>query len=172
LAHLRGYHVLGLTRSSDNLESLRKVGAEGVVCDVYEYDALLSVARRFRPGIVVNFVTDLAAGSADANNRARREGGANLLEAASATGASRLVVESVAFTLDGGAGDAVGELERSARAFSGDALIVRFGRLWGPGTAYAAPPRPPTVHIDEAGAQAARLIAVGTPGAYTVEDRA
>jgi hypothetical protein len=125
-----------------------------------------------RPNAVVNFVTDLAAGSTAANNRARREGGANLLNVAGATGVSRLVVESVAFELGGDAGQAVRQLERSARAFSGEALILRFGRLWGPGTAYQAPPQAPTIHVDEAGARAARLITRGTPGTYAIADGA
>jgi NAD dependent epimerase/dehydratase family len=172
LPHLRRHQVVGLTRSKERRHLLRKLGAEGVVCDVYDYEALLRVAQRLRPEAVVNFVTDLAAGSPASNNRARREGGANLLRVASTTRASRLVVESVAFTLEGDAGDAVEQLERSARAFSGEALILRFGRLWGPDTGYQAPPQPPTVHIDEAGAQTARLITRGTPGTYTIADGA
>jgi nucleoside-diphosphate-sugar epimerase len=168
LPHLRRHHVVGLTRSKEKRHLLRELGAEAAVCDVYDYEALLRVARRVRPEAVVNFVTDLAAGSSAANNRARREGGANLLDVAGATGASRLVLESVAFTLEGDSAQAVEELERSAQAFSGEALILRFGRLWGPGTAYQAPPRPPTVHIDEAGTQAARLINRGASGTYTI----
>jgi nucleoside-diphosphate-sugar epimerase len=172
LPHLRRHQVVGLTRSKEKRYLLRELGAESVVCDVYDYEALLRVARRLRPEAVVNFVTDLAAGSPAANNRARREGGANLLKVASTTRASRLVVESVAFTLEGDAGQAVEQLERSARAFAGEALIVRFGRLWGPGTGYQAPPQPPTVHIDEAGAQTARLITRGAPGTYTIANGA
>jgi NADPH:quinone reductase-like Zn-dependent oxidoreductase len=172
LPHLSRHDVVGLTRSEEKRHLLRELGAESVVCDVYDYEALLRVAQRFRPEIVVNFVTDLAAGSAVANNRARREGGANLLKVASTTRASRLVVESVAFTLEGDAGQAVEQLERSARAFSGDALILRFGRLWGQGTWYTAPPLAPAVHVDKAGAQAAHLLPRGAPGTYTVADGA
>jgi nucleoside-diphosphate-sugar epimerase len=168
LPHLRQHHVVGLTRSTEKLRLLRELGAEGVVCDIYDYESILRVAQRSRPETVVNFITDLAAGSAVANNRARREGGSNLLQVAGATGASRLVVESVAFTLDGDAGQAVDQLEQSARTFAGDALILRFGRLWGPGTLYEAPPRAPTIEIDEAGAKAARLITSGAPGTFTI----
>jgi NADPH:quinone reductase-like Zn-dependent oxidoreductase len=168
LPHLRRHHVVGLTRSEEKLHLLRELGADGAVCDVYDYEALLQVAQRVRPEGVVNFVTDLGAGSIAANNRARREGGANLLNVAVVTGASRLVVESVAFTLDGEAGQTIDQLERSALAFPGEALILRFGRLWGAGTAYQAPPRPPAVHVDEAGAQAAALITRGAPGTHTI----
>jgi hypothetical protein len=168
LPYLRSYNVLALTRSPEKLQLLRAVGVEGAVCDVYDYDALLRLAQRVRPQTVVNFVTDLASGSATANTRARREGGENLLDAARATGASRLVVESVAFALKGDAAEAVERLEESTREFPGDALILRFGRLWGPGTFYQAPPQSPAVHVDKAGAEAARLIAEAPPGTYIV----
>jgi NADPH:quinone reductase-like Zn-dependent oxidoreductase len=171
LAHLRRYHVVGLTRSIEKRHLLNELGAESVICDVYDYEHLLRVAQRVRPHAVVNFVTDLATGSTAANNRARREGGANLLGAAKATGALRLVVESVAFELADEAGLAVKQLERSAEAFSGEALILRFGRLWGPGTSYDAPAQPPTAHMEEAGAQAAHLITRGAPGTFRIVDR-
>ena len=171
LAHLRRYDVVALTRSTEKRHLLDELGAKSIVCDVYDYEHLLGIAQRVRPDAIVNFVTDLAAGSSTANNRARREGGANLLEVATATGASRLIVESVAFELAAEAGRAVDQLEKSAEGFSREALILRFGRLWGPATGYDAPPRPPTVHIEEAGAQAAHLITSGAPGTYTIIDR-
>ena len=34
----------------------------------------------------------------------------------------------------------------STRRFPGDALILRFGRIWGPETLHQTPPQPPTVH--------------------------
>lgn len=91
-----------------------------------------------------------------------------LFQAATGTGASRLVVESVAFKLSGAAAEAVEHLERSTREFAGEALILRFGRLWGQHTAYDAPPAPPAVGIDKAGAEAARLLASAPPGTYVV----
>jgi nucleoside-diphosphate-sugar epimerase len=168
LPHLDRHYVVGLTRSAEKLELLCGLGAEGAVCDVYDYGALLLLARRVQPEIVVNFVTDLAAGSAAANNRARREGGANLLRAAEATNAARLVVESVAFALHGDAAQAVEQLEASTREFSGDAVIVRFGRLWGPGTLYEAPPQLPAIHVEEAGSEAARLVTDAPQGTHVV----
>jgi nucleoside-diphosphate-sugar epimerase len=172
LPHLGRHHVVGLTRSTEKRRLLHELGVEAVVCDVHDYESLLRLATRVRPATVVNFVTDLAAGSATSNNRVRRTGGANLLAVAAATGATRLVVESVAFALEGDAGTAVEQLESSAGTFSGDTVILRFGRLWGPGTAYQAPPRPPTIHIDEAGARASRLITRGARGTYTIAEGA
>jgi nucleoside-diphosphate-sugar epimerase len=168
LPHLDRHDVVALTRSPEKLQLLRELGAEAALCDVYDAEALLHAAQRARPQAVVNFVTDLAEGSAAANNRARREGGANLLDAATAGGASRLVVESVAFALEDDAAQAVEELEQSARRFSGEALVLRFGRLWGPGTSYDTPLQPPTIHIEKAGAEAARLLTHAPPATYIV----
>ena len=168
LQHLDRHEVVALTRSPEKLQVLRDLGAEAAVCDVYDAEALLELALSARPHAIVNFVTDLAEASLDASSRARREGGANLFEAATASGTERLVVESVAFPLEGDAGQAVEELEQSALRFSGEVLVLRFGRLWGPGTVYETPPRSPTIHIERAGAQAARLITKAPPATYDV----
>jgi nucleoside-diphosphate-sugar epimerase len=170
LPHLRGHEVTGLTRSPDKLELLRELGAEAAVCDVYDLAALGRLARRVQPEVVVNFVTDLASRSYEANSRVRREGGKNLISAATASGAARLVTESVAFALDGDAAAAVLELEDASRAFVGASLILRFGRLWGAGTLHEASPDPPAVHIDRAGAEAARLIARAPAGTYVITE--
>lgn len=168
LPHLRTHEVLGLTRSPEGAQRLKELGAEGVVCDVFDHGGLAKLARRFRPEIVVNFVTDLRAGSPGANNRARRVGGQNLLKAAEHAKASRLVVESVAFTVERDATEAVTQLERGALGFAGEALILRFGRLWGPDTFHDTPPEAPSVHIDKAGAEAARLLVEAPAGTYIV----
>jgi hypothetical protein len=168
LPHLDQHEVVGLTRARDKLELLRDLGAEGIVCDVYDYPTLLRITRRARPQTIVNFLTDLSAGSDEANTRIRREGAANLLNAAKAANAARLAVESVAFPLHGDAARALEQLEHSTRLFPGDALILRFGRIWGPETLHQTPPGPPTVHIEKAGAEASRLITTGPPGTYVV----
>jgi nucleoside-diphosphate-sugar epimerase len=168
LPHLAGHRVVALTRTAEKLELLRELGAEAALCDVYDYPALLRRAREARPEVVVNFLTDLAAGSVEANARIRREGGANVAAAAETAGAARFVVESVAFPLDGDSACAVEELERTAREFPGDGLVLRFGRLWGPGTAYTSPAEPPTIHVERAGAEAAQLLVDQSPGTYTL----
>jgi nucleoside-diphosphate-sugar epimerase len=168
--HLDRHEVAGLTRSNEKQEWLRALGAQPFLCDVYDYETLLRVTQQFRPGIVANFLTALSNGSAEANNRVRREGGKNLLDAAKAAGAGRLVVESVAFPLEGDSAMAVRELEELAREFPGESVILRFGRLWGPGTNYLTPPRSPTIHIECAGARAARLIVQAAPGIHLVTE--
>jgi nucleoside-diphosphate-sugar epimerase len=168
LPHLRRFQVTGLTRSPDRVDLLRQLGVEPAVCDIYDSEALLTLAQEVRPQVVVNFVTDLAAGSSEANNRVRQEGGENVLNAAKATCASRLVVESVAFEVGAEAARALEQLEHGARSFPADHLILRFGRLWGPNTFYETPPKSPTIHIEEAGAVAAQLLIDAPPGTYEI----
>jgi nucleoside-diphosphate-sugar epimerase len=168
LPHLEGHDVIGLTRTPEKLELLRDFGAEGILCDVYDKDALQQVAQRAHPRIVVNFLTDLASGIGDANNRMRREGAANLVDAAVAAEARRLVVESVSFPLQGDAADALEQMEQTALEAPLEVLILRFGRLWGPGTWYDVPPGGDDVHIDEAGARAAKLLTSAPPGTYVI----
>lgn len=168
LPRLERHDVVGLTRTPVKLGLLHTLGAEARVCDVYDYSALLALTDEVRPQIMVNFLSDLAAGSEQANNRIRREGAANVLQAATAAGAARLVVASVAFALAANAARVVEQLERETRQFAGEGLILRFGRLWGPGTFHERPPEPPSVEIRKAGAEAARLITDARPGTYVV----
>jgi nucleoside-diphosphate-sugar epimerase len=168
LPHLEGHDVVGLTRAREKLPLLRTLGADGAVCDVYDFEELVRVAEERRPEAVVNFVTDLSAGIGEANNRARREGGKNVVRAAEAAGSRRLVLESVAFPLERPAAEALEQMEQAALESSLEVVILRFGRLWGPSTFHQAPPQPPAIHIDEAGTQAASLITSGAAGTYVI----
>ena len=167
LPHLEGHDVVGLTRARSKLELLRTLGAQGVVCDVYDYEELLRVAEETKPQIVVNFLTDLSAGVGEANDRIRREGGANLVRAATSVEARRLVVESVSFRVEGSAGVALEEMERTALDSALEVLILRFARLWGPDTWHNEPGRD-AIHVEEAGAQAAILLTSAPPGTYVI----
>jgi len=170
LPHLGAHRVVGLTRTRGNVPLLRALGADGVVCDVYDAAELRRVAAEARPDVVVNFLTDLSDGPGEANNELRRRGGNNVVSAAELAGARRLVVESVAFSLDRAAAEAVDQMEQTALAAPLDVLILRFGRLWGPGTWYQEAPDPPVIHIDAAGARAAGLITSSPAGTYVIAD--
>jgi hypothetical protein len=100
----------------------------------------------------VNELTDLpdqAAAVNTANARIRREGMRNLLAAAEAAQASRFLAQSIAWESTGDTAEAVAELERLTLAAGG--VVLRYGRLYGPGTYYEhEPPEPPRIHVDEA----------------------
>ncbi len=100
-----GHTVVGLTRSPEKADALAGLGAEPVVCDVFDAEALTSAVTASRAEVVVHQLTriprrirprklhvDLAG-----NDRIRREGTHNLAAAARAAGARRLVSQSVAF---------------------------------------------------------------------------
>lgn len=169
IPNLAGHDVVGLARSAEKVELLESLGAAAVVGDAYDRDVLVRAVADARPEIVVNFLTDLTGGPGEANVRMRREGGPITLAAALASGARRYVVESVAFPLEGASARAVESLEQDALGSGLETLVLRFGRLWGPGTWYDEPPEPPRVHIDEAGERAAELITDGSPGVHVVD---
>jgi nucleoside-diphosphate-sugar epimerase len=151
----RGDVVAGMTRSSEKASMLRDLGAEPVVCDVYDADALASAVAAFEPELVMHQLTDLPddirrlALYVKRNNRIRTEGTRNLVAAARATGATRMLAQSIAFTPPG-AGRAVAEHERMVLDFGG--VVLRYGWLYGPGT-YSDQGRlvpQPRIHVDEA----------------------
>jgi nucleoside-diphosphate-sugar epimerase len=170
LPHLAGHEIVAVARSKQKAGLLRSLGAEPIVCDVYDRGALRDVALAARPEVVVNFLTDLADGPGPQNDRIRRVAGPNVVAAAQDAGARRLVVESVSFALPGASGEAVAALERGALDSGLQALVLRFALLWGPGTWYAEPPDDPSVHVDEAGRCAAELLLGAATGVYEIGD--
>jgi nucleoside-diphosphate-sugar epimerase len=156
-----GHEVTGMTRRPERAERLREAGAEAVVCDVYDAERLEQVVVAAAPEAVVHLLTDLPSkldprADLGPNNRIRTEGTRNLLAAAEAAGARRLVAESVGFfyrlegeglkteedPLDiegeaplGEAVRAVVDLERQVVDAGG--LALRFGWIYGPGTYYS-----------------------------------
>jgi nucleoside-diphosphate-sugar epimerase len=150
-----GHQVAGMTRSPSKASQIRALGAEPVVCDVYDRARLETAIVSFRPKAVVHELTDLPDDEAlvsddrAANARIRRDGTRNLLGAAEAAGAERFLAQSTAWTLPGEGGAAKQELERSVLLAGG--VVLRYGRFYGPGTYYESEtPPPPRIHVDEA----------------------
>lgn len=54
---LEGHKVVGMTRSRPEL--VRDLGAEPLVCDVYDRERLLAVVAEARPEVAVDLLTDL-----------------------------------------------------------------------------------------------------------------
>jgi nucleoside-diphosphate-sugar epimerase len=101
-----GHHVIAMTRFEEKLGELRSLGAEAVVCDVFDVERLRRVVAEARPDAVVNQLTDLPKSGLKArrlaeyyarNDRVRREGTLNLVAAAREAGAKRYIAQSVAF---------------------------------------------------------------------------
>jgi nucleoside-diphosphate-sugar epimerase len=159
-----GHEVTGMTRREDRAAAIREAGASAVVCDVFDAAALESAVKAAAPEVVVHQLTSLPPrldykakdDPLAATNRVRSEGTRNLLAAAKAGGARRLVAESVAFLYApegswvkdeeaslfhgaphpfGGAVEALADLERQVTGTEGiEGLVLRYGWLYGPGT--------------------------------------
>jgi nucleoside-diphosphate-sugar epimerase len=99
-----GHQVTAMTRRPAKAAGLRATGADPVVADALDREAVLAAVTAARPEVVVHELTDLAAmrdfrkvdqGFA-ATNRLRTEGTDHLLAAARAAGARRFVAQSFA----------------------------------------------------------------------------
>jgi 2-alkyl-3-oxoalkanoate reductase len=161
-----GHEVTGTTRSESKAEAIRAGGASAAICDALDPDALRAAVTEAAPEVVVHQLTALPQrfdprneAVYDATNRVRAEGTRNLLDAARAAGARRMVCQSIAFGYAPGqrpevkdedaplARDApppfgeglrvLEQMERSVLDAEGiDGLILRYGWFYGPGTYY------------------------------------
>lgn len=114
-----GHQVGGMTRRLSRTAWLRELGAEPILCDVFDAEALSEAITAFVPDVVIHQLTDLPAdpeqitARAAANSRVRREGTRNLIAAAQAAGSPRFLAQSVAFELAGDGATAVRDHERA-----------------------------------------------------------
>ena len=167
-----GHAVGGMTRSPSKTDLLSHLGAEPILCDVFDREAFIQAVRDFKPHVVLNELTDLPDDAAriseraDLNARIRTEGTRNVIEAARRSGSPKILAQSVAWQLpDGSDAQAVAELERSILAESG--VVLRYGRFYGPGTYNEErPPEEPRVHIDRAAERT--VAALGEPTGVVV----
>ncbi len=173
-----GHEVAGMTRSPEKAGLLRDLGAEPVICDVFDAEALAEAVAAYGPDSVFDQLTDLPDNVTDMasfgarNDRIRSEGTRNLLAAAVEAGAEQLIAQSIAWDQSDDARRAVTAAhERTVLEAGG--VVIRYGQLWGPGTYYeTAPPARPRIHLDDA----ARLtvLALEVPAGVTmvIDDRA
>ena len=167
-----GHVVGGLTRSSSKTELLRHLGAEPILCDVFDREALVQAVRDFKPDVVLNELTDLPddvgqiSEFTGLNARIRTEGNGNLIEAARRSGSPKILAQSVAWQLpDGPDAHAIAELERSVLAEGG--VVLRYGKFYGPGTYNEQKlPNEPRVQIDRAAERTVE--ALGAPTGIVV----
>jgi 2-alkyl-3-oxoalkanoate reductase len=163
-----GHLVVGMTRGEERAARIREAGAEAAVCDVYDAARLLDAVGGAAPDVVIDQLTDIPRNldprryeeQMAGNDRVRREGTRNLVDAALAAGAKRFVAQSVAFMYAPRGPMVVGEdaplfldappvLRRSVEALveletvvTGtpglDGIVLRYGYFYGPGTVYAS----------------------------------
>ncbi|WP_204946280.1 NAD-dependent epimerase/dehydratase family protein [Micromonospora luteifusca] len=170
-----GHVVGGMTRSSDKTELLAQLGAEPILCDVFDRDALIQAVRDFNPDVILNELTDLPdeveriGDHAELNARIRTEGNQNLIEAARQSGSPKILAQTVAWQLpDGPDARAVAELERAVLAEGG--VVLSYGQFYGPGTYNEQQiPAEPRVQIDRAAERTVELLGAAS-GVVVITD--
>jgi 2-alkyl-3-oxoalkanoate reductase len=161
-----GHEVTGMTRHEGAAEELRAAGAEAAICDVFNQHALDQAVAAARPGALVHELTALPE-KLDfrdkelyrVTSRLRTEGTRNLIAAARAAGARRIVAQSIVFVYApvgewvvdeeapvirsapppfGEGLAAILDLERQVTEAEGiEGLALRYGFFYGPETHYA-----------------------------------
>jgi len=170
-----GHVVAGMTRSPGKVDAIRARGAEPVVCDVFEEARLVEAVKSFEPDAIVDQLTDLPdrrgelVAHAAKNDRIRTEGTRNLVAAAKAAGANRFLAQSIAWRPE----ERVRALDlHEHQVLEIGGVVVRYGRLYGPGTYYERElPSPPRVHVDTA-ARATPPLLDDASGIVTIVDAA
>ena len=191
---LMGHEVTGTTRSAAKAGQIEASCGRPVVVDVFDAAALTRVMLEARPEIVIHQLTDLpsdpaqVSSAAETNARLRIDGTRNLMAAAKVAGARRVIAQSIAFAYAPGPqphheNDALnleGPRRRSAEGVAAlewavlhtppiEGVVLRYGRLYGPGAWTQVPGRPPALHVDAA-AHAALLAVDRGSGVYNIAE--
>ncbi len=193
LLRAAGHAVVGTTRSPAKAEALAAAGVDPVILDVLDADATMRALAAARPDLLMHQLTDLPqspdpslmAAAVARNARLRIEGTRNLMRAAAAAHARRAVAQSIAFAYAPGPQphresdpldlaaegsrrvtvEGVAALEACVLGTPGiEGIVLRYGRLYGPGTWNAAPSGPAPLHVDVAAQSAVLAIDRGKPG--------
>ncbi|MDY2564990.1 NAD(P)-dependent oxidoreductase [Pseudomonas syringae] len=174
-----GYSVYGATRRAEKVKDIEATGATAVVVDVYDAERLNEELVRIQPWAVIHQLTDLPRGlspelmakAVENNARIRTEGTRNLVAAARAAGATRLIAQSIAWAYRPGdtpyletspldveaqssRGISVGGVAAlEQQVLSEPALngtVLRYGQLYGPDTGTDEPTGTSPVHVQDA----------------------
>ena len=161
-----GHEVHGMTRTPAKTARLRELGAQPVVADALDRDAVMAAVLEVRPEVIVHQLTAIATmgrnldASFVTTNRLRTEGTDHLIAAARAAGTRRFVAQGFApwtYKREGGPAKAeddpletdppkhVHETLRAIRyleaAVTGakdlEGIVLRYGGFYGPGTGLA-----------------------------------
>jgi nucleoside-diphosphate-sugar epimerase len=158
-----GHDVVGMTGSEHGLQTLKKNGADGVIANALDAQAVEAAAKKVQPDAVVEELTSLPKhytpedmrAAADRDRTVRLEGGRNVQNAARAAGARRYLVQSTGFFYAPGPGlateaeplalDASPAVSANVRTYTQveervlgapdlEGVALRYGFFYGPGT--------------------------------------
>ena len=185
-----GWTVTGTTRSPDRASLLRDIGVAPAIVDVFDEAQLRRAVAEVQPEMVVHQLTDLPSALDPARMaealvrtaRIRDVGTRNLLAAAVAAGARRVVAQSIAFAYAPGPKpyredspldpSQVGliSLEQQVLGAKLEGIVLRYGKFYGPGTGFDVPPEGGPLHVDAAADAARRALTRGQRGIYNVAE--
>lgn len=190
----KGYDVYGMTRSQEKVKFLEAIGVIPVIADIFNAEQIKEVISKISPNIVIHQLTDLPYGLNPAfmaqarinNARIRKEGTHNLIQALE-NRSCRLIAQSIAFAyipdqpfydensgldLDSSnpilklSAEGIHSLEQQINDSSIDAVILRYGKLYGNATGSMAA-ESCRLHVDAA-AYAAYLAIENGQGTYQI----
>jgi nucleoside-diphosphate-sugar epimerase len=195
-----GHTVTGTTRSSQRAGLIAALGATPAVVDALEPGPLEQAIAAARPDVILHQLTDLPQARDDAgmdaalrrNAHLRVVATRNLMAAARAHGVGRVIAQSIAFAYAAGDGArsesdpldlaaqglravtvrGIAALEADVLGAPGiTGLVLRYGRLYGPGTWYPdAAGEPPALHVDAAARAAQLALDRGRHGIYNIAE--
>ena len=194
-----GHDVTGTTRSAETASELARAGVVPAVLDVFDAQAVTAAVGAAKPGVVIHQLTDLprqfdearVVASYAKNARIRTEGTRNLIAAAQAAAARRFIVQSIAFAYASGGEPhpetdplnladparavtvkGAVDMEQQVLSASGlDAIVLRYGLLYGPGTwREASSGQKPALHVDAAAHAALLAMTQSAAGVYNIAD--
>jgi nucleoside-diphosphate-sugar epimerase len=197
LLRAAGHVVTGTTRSQSKIATIESLGARGVVADAFDANAMQRAVLAAKPDVVIHQLTDLPDVSDPAqmavvrekNSRLRAVGTRNLMAAAKAAGVRRVVAQSIAFIYAPGRkpyqeDDPLDQSEAQRLTMSGvvaleeavlgtpgiDGVVLRYGRLYGPGTWFDQPGGPGPLTTGAAAHAALLALTRGAPGVYNIAE--
>jgi nucleoside-diphosphate-sugar epimerase len=158
-----GHDVHGITQSKEHALLIAGKGAKPLILNVLEREAVLSSMNSIKPDVVIDMLTHLPKDytpdsmrqAAELNAKIRKEGGANLQDAAEMNGVKRYIVQSSGFLYAPGTGladestpfafEATPGIASGTRIYSEierrvlesekiEGVSLRFGIFYGPGT--------------------------------------
>jgi nucleoside-diphosphate-sugar epimerase len=157
-----GHEVTGTTSKPENANRIRATGAQPAVCNCLDSASVEEAVAAAKPEVIISQLTrlpeeyDLRTIDYEPTNRARRDGGRNLISAGRKAGARRYISQSIAFLYQPQGGwvkdeeaapmrdvpkkfqsgaEATLTSEREALDAEGMVgLVLRYGQFYGPGT--------------------------------------
>ncbi|MED0960533.1 NAD(P)-dependent oxidoreductase [Bacillus paramycoides] len=151
-----GHTVYAMIRSDSQKESLKNLGVLPVIADVFNRKEVFSVLKETLPDVVIHQLTALSTWNLEENARIRIEGTRNLVDAAKNVGVKKIIAQSISWAYESGDKlatetdpldfyapmprqvtiNGIAKLEETVSELP-EAVILRYGTLYGPGTWYA-----------------------------------